>query len=190
MSFWLSILLGNSKQKVMEEIGAKLARGIDAINEQVGRAVSWLNLVLVILVCFDVVIRYMFNQTAAWINELEWHLFAVVFLLGAGYTLKHDRHVRVDLFFTNFSKKDQALVNFIGSLLFLIPWSAIICYFAFSYSLDSWQMGETSPDPGGLPMRYVVKFAMVLGMFLLFLQGISSLIHAALLLSNKEEEVV
>lgn len=172
----------------MEAIAAKLAKGIDTINEQVGRAVSWLNLALVFLVCFDVVTRYLFNQTASWVNELEWHLFAVVFLLGAGYALKHDRHVRVDLFYANFSRRDQALVNFVGSLLFLIPWSAILCYFAFYFSLDSWQTGETSPDPGGLPMRYLVKFAMVLGMFLLFLQGLSSLIHAALVLNNKEEE--
>jgi TRAP-type mannitol/chloroaromatic compound transport system permease small subunit len=169
----------------MQAIATQLAKRIDWLNEQVGRSVSWLNLVLMILVCFDVVTRYLFNQTAAWVNELEWHLFAVVFLLGAGYALKHDRHVRVDLFFANFSQKDKALVNLLGSMLFLIPWSAILCYFAFFYSLDSWKMGETSPDPGGLPMRYLVKFAMVLGMFLLFLQGLSSLIHAALILSRK-----
>lgn len=172
----------------MQAIVTKLANRIDWLNEQVGRSVSWLNLALVGLVCFDVVTRYLFNQTAAWVNELEWHIFALVFLLGAGYALKHNRHVRVDLFFANFSEKDKALVNLTGSLLFLIPWSGILCYFAFFYSLNSWQMGETSPDPGGLPMRYLVKFAMVLGMFLLFLQGLSGVIRSALVLRKKEEK--
>lgn len=165
----------------------KLASTIDNINEQVGRAVSWLNLALMLLVCIDVITRYLFNETAAWVNELEWHLFALVFLLGAGYTLKHDKHVRVDLFFSNFSAKDQALVNLVGSLLFLIPWSAILCYFAIGYGLDSWQTGEKSPDPGGLPMRYIVKFAIVLGMLLLMLQGISTFLHSLLILKQKEE---
>lgn len=171
----------------MDGIWQKMADTIDAINEQVGRTVSWLNLGLMILVCLDVISRYLFSETAAWVNELEWHLFALVFLLGAGYTLKHDRHVRVDLFYANFSRKDKALVNLVGSLFFLIPWSAILCYFAFGYSLDSWQTGEKSPDPGGLPMRYIVKFSIVIGMFLFMLQGLSSLIHSVLILKEKEE---
>lgn len=171
----------------MNGLGVKLIKGIDWLNEQVGRAISWLNLSLVLLVCFDVITRYLFNQTAAWINELEWHMFALVFLLGAGYALKHDRHVRVDLFYANFSRKDQALVNLVGSLLFLIPWSAIICYFAIGFSFDSWQTAETSPDPGGLPMRYLIKFALVIGMFLLFLQGVSISLQSALILKKEED---
>jgi len=171
----------------MSVLAKKVIKGIDQLNEQIGRRVSWLNLGLLLLVCFDVINRYLFNETAAWINELEWHLFALVFLLGAGYTLKHDRHVRVDLFFTNFSQRDKALVNLTGSLLFLIPWSLIIGYFAFFYSLDAWQTGETSPDPGGLPMRYLIKSVIVLGMLLLFLQGISQLLQAYLVLNNSKD---
>ena len=158
----------------------KLALAIDTLNEKVGAAVSWLNLALVLLVVFDVITRYLFSDTAAWINELEWHLFALVFLIGAGYTLKHDKHVRVDLFYANFSRKDKAIVNFIGSLLFLLPWSAILIYFAYFYTMESFLDQETSPDPGGLPARYLIKSAMVIGLALLFLQGVSILIKSVL----------
>ena len=102
---------------------------IDQLNEKVGSAVSWLTFGLVVFVCYDVFNRRIFNDTAAWIPELEWHLFALVFLLGAGYSLRHDKHVRVGLFYSKFEEKDKALVNLIGSLFFLIPWCVIIIFF-------------------------------------------------------------
>ncbi len=156
----------------------RLAGAIDRLNDGVGKGVSWLTLALVLLVCFDVVVRYLFSSTQAWIMELEWHFFAMIFLLGAGFALRHDRHVRVDLFYSRFSARDQALVNLVGGLLFLLPWCLVIMYAAFHYALGSWKIGESSPDPGGLPMRYVIKFTIVLGLGLLFLQGVANLIHA------------
>ena len=97
-----------------------------------------------------------------------------------GYTFKHDRHVRVDLFYHNFSKKDKARVDFIATLIFLLPWAAILLYFGWSYTLESYKMGETSPDPGGLPARFIIKGAIAIGMLLLFLQGLSQLIKNAI----------
>lgn len=163
-------------------------RTIDAINERVGRAVAWLTTFLVILVCFDVIVRYLFSETQAWIMELEWHLFALIFLIGAGYAFKHDRHVRVDLFYTRFSPKDRALVNIIGGLIFLIPWCILIIYISFDYARISFLIRETSPDPGGLPALYVIKFAITLGAFLLLLQGLSSVIQSLFIYQGKEEE--
>jgi hypothetical protein len=78
------------------------------VNEWIGKAVSWLTLGLVVLTCGDVLFRYSFSKTQAWVMELEWHLFALIFLFGAGYALKHDRHVRVDLFYSRFSEKKQS----------------------------------------------------------------------------------
>ena len=161
--------------------------GIHRLNEWVGRAVSWLTTVLVILVCFDVITRYLFSDTSAWIMELEWHIFALIFLLGAGYAFRHDRHVRVDLFYADFSPRDQALVNLLGAILFLLPWSILVIYASYEYALLSFKIGETSPDPGGLPARYLIKFAITLGAFLLLLQGIASLIDSALILSGHKE---
>ena len=123
--------------------------------------------------------------------ELEWHLFALIFLLGAGYAFKHDRHVRVDLFYAKFSEREKAWLNLWGSLLFLLPWSALIVYTAYDYAWISYLIGEGSPDPGGLPARYIIKFMVAIGIFLLFLQGLATCIESYLFLqkdkTTKEE---
>lgn len=162
----------------MPGLGQRVQLRLDQLNQSIGKAISWLNLLLVLLVCFDVVTRYFFNDTEAWIMELEWHIFALIFLLGSGYALQMDRHVRVDLFYQRFKPRDQALVNFVGTLLFLLPWSGLLGYFSFTYAYESFLIRETSPDPGGLPARYLIKFAMVLGFLLLWLQGLSLLIKS------------
>lgn len=171
----------------MKNFWHNIASGISTINEWVGRTVSWLTFLLVLLVCFDVVFRYLFNDTEAWIMELEWHIFALIFLLGAGFAFKHDRHVRVDLFYSNFSKKDQALLNMIGGLLFLIPWCVMIVIASFKYANVSFQINEVSPDPGGLPARYIIKFAITLGGLLLLLQAIANTIDSYL--SYRSEKI-
>ncbi len=163
----------------------KLTNLIDQLNEQAGRFISWLNPVLVILVCYDVISRAL-KMSQPWVMEMEWHLFAAIFLIGAGYTLKHDGHVRVDLFFSNFSKKDQAWVNLLGTLLFLLPWAALVSIFAFEYAQVSFLINEGSSDPGGLPARYVIKFVVVIGFVFLFLQGIAQFLKALLVLINKK----
>lgn len=166
----------------------RIADAIDTINERVGQGVAWLNTVLVVLVCVDVFIRYLLSDSSAWIMELEWHLFALIFLLGAGYAFKHDRHVRVDLFYTKMSERDRAMVDFIGALVFLIPWCIIMIYVSTQYAWQSFLIRETSPDPGGLPARYVIKFAIAVGLFLLLLQAISSLIRSARTLQQTRNE--
>ena len=168
---------------------SNITKGINQLNEWIGKGVSWLTAILVVLVCFDVITRYLFSDTQAWIMELEWHLFALVFLLGAGYAFKNDRHVRVDLFYANFSELDKAWVNFIGALLFLLPWTIIVIYFSYEYANISFQIGERSPDPGGLPARYVIKFAVTAGFILLFLQGLSSLLESLqVILKHRKKE--
>lgn len=164
----------------------KISDGVGRLNEWVGRSVSWLTAGLVLLVCFDVITRYLLNDTQAWIVELEWHLFALIFLLGAGYAFKHDRHVRVDLFYAGFSKRDKALVNLVGGLFFLIPWCLLLMIVSGKYAWGSYLIGETSPDPGGMPARYLIKFSIALGMFLLLLQAIASVIDAVAVLSGEE----
>ena len=156
----------------------KIIEGIDQLNERIGQGTSWLTLILVLLVCFDVVTRYVLSATSAWIMELEWHLFSLIFLLGAAYAFKNDRHVRVDLFYAKFSERDQALVNLIGNTLFLIPWCIILIVYSYQYGLTSYKIGETSPDPGGLPARYIIKFAITSGIILLLLQAIGEALKA------------
>lgn len=165
-----------------------IALAIDQLNEWVGKTAAWFAVLLVVLVCYDVAMRSLFDETAAWVMELEWHFFALLFLLGAAYTFKHDDHVRVDLFYSKFSKRDKAWVNLFGGLLFLIPWTCILIYVSFFYGLESYRMGEGSPDPGGLPARFIIKFSIAIGLFLLLLQGISSVIKAGIDLSETKSE--
>ena len=178
----------------MNKVLLGFSNGIDRVNEAVGRLVSWFTTLLVALVCMDVFIRLLYSTLQqywlpnlewqivgqAWIMELEWHFFALIFLLGAGYAYKHDKHVRVDLFYAKYSAKDKALVNIFGNLVFLIPWCVVMAYASFQYAWRSYSIRETSPDPGGLPALYFIKFAISLGLILLLLQAVSSTITAVM----------
>ncbi len=159
---------------------------VDGLNEKTGLAVSWLNLLLIAVVCYDVFTRYFLKMSSIAIQELEWHIFAVIFLLGAAYTLKNDRHVRVDAFYSLFNPRRQAWVNFLGSLLFLLPFSLLVMWASTDFVKNAFMMGETSPDPGGLPARYLLKACIPLGFFLLLLQGLAMNFKAALRLLQPE----
>jgi TRAP-type mannitol/chloroaromatic compound transport system permease small subunit len=157
----------------------------NAVNEWVGKTASWLTLFLVLLVCLDVGRRYILNSASVWGMELEWHLFAAVFLLGAGYAFKHDRHVRVDLFYANFSERDKAWTNLVGGIIFLIPWCILIIVASYSYAKGSFEIMEESPNPDGLPFRFIIKFAVTFGIGLLLLQGIANVSESLLVLIEK-----
>ena len=159
---------------------------ISRIINFVGRSTSWLSFLLVILIFVNVVLRYFFDHSSAWITELEWHAFALIFLLSASYTYKADQHVRVDLFYTKFSKKKKAWVNIIGDLIFLLPWCIIIFYTSFKYAHHAFVIGETSAEPEGLSFRFLIKGSIALGFLLLFLQGIDNLIKNIKLILNKD----
>lgn len=122
--------------------------------------------------------RYLFSKTSAFSFELEWHLFALIFLIGAAYTLQQDKHVRVDVFYSRFSEKTKAWVDIIGTLFFLLPFCLIASFESFSFVYNSFLVKETSPDPGGLPARYLIKSAIPFGLILLGLQGVSVLLKS------------
>ena len=155
------------------------------INEWIGVNVSWLTTALVLLICYDVAMRYLFSNTAAWVGELEWHLFAIVFLLGAGYTFKHDQHVRVDLFYQKFSATRKAWINIVGTIVFLIPWCVMIILTSWRYAKTSFKYLERSQDPGGLPARYLIKAMITLGFLLLLYQAVLHLIDQIGVLRSK-----
>ncbi|MEL6719565.1 MAG: TRAP transporter small permease subunit [Bacteroidota bacterium] len=165
----------------------KVIFSINTINEKIGKLASWLTTALVVLIVIDVVLRYFLKDTAAWIIELEWHFFAIIFLLGGAYAFKEDKHVRVDLFYSNFSERDKAWVNLLGSLLLLVPWCIAIMWFAEKYARLSFQIGEGSPDPGGLPARYIIKSVIVIGFLLLSLQAVAVVLQSILTLQNTEK---
>lgn len=151
----------------------------DSVSELFGKIAGWLTTVLMLLIIGDVVLRYLFNVSHVWVTELEWHIFALVFLLGAAYTLKHDAHVRVDLFYMHFSEKKKALVNILGVCFFLIPWCLVVIRASLRYATNSFRIHETSPDPGGLPALWFIKSMIVAAFILLLLQAISLLLKSA-----------
>ena len=157
---------------------------IDKLSEKIGSLTSWFTTVLVLVVCYDVFTRYILNESSVGVQELEWHIFAVIFLLGASYTYKIDDHVRVDVFYTKFSEKTKAWVNFLGVIVFLIPLCFIIIYTSDFFVLNSFRMGETSPDAGGLPARYILKAFIPLSFFLIFLQGLSEAFKSFIKITN------
>ena len=169
----------------------RIARGIDVLNEWVGRGVAWVTLLLVLVIFVDVVMRYMFRTSFVFTQELEWHLFAFIFLIGAGYTLLHDGHVRVDIIYQRLSPNAKAWVNLIGVLLFLFPGCVMIIVTSFKFVYTSWSIMEGSPDPGGIPFRFIVKGTIPAGFCLLLLQGTSLGIHSLLQILGveKTEEV-
>ena len=136
---------------------------------------------------YDVTARYLFNTSSAGIVELEWYLFSFIFLLGAAYALKHERHVRVDVFYQNFSPRRQAWINLVGSVFFLIPFCIVVIVTSLKSTGNSWAIQDGSPDPGGLPARYIVTAAIPIGFILLLLQAISLLIHSLLTLLEPSE---
>ncbi len=157
-----------------------VSRWIDNLNAWVGWVVAWVTLGLVLVVFTDVVMRYVFDTSYVFTQELEWHLFAFIFLIGGGYTLLHDGHVRVDFIYQRLGYKGQAWVNLIGVLLLLIPGCLLIIITSWNFVYKSWSIMEVSPDPGGIPMRFLLKGCIPAGFAFLLLQGISLGIHSLL----------
>ena len=153
-----------------------LVRWIDQLNDRVGRATSWLTAVMVVVTTSDVLLRYVFNTSFVFIQELEWHLFAVLFLMAAGYTHLKGNHVRVDILYTRLSPRRQALVDLVFGLLFLFPTCFLLIKSSLPFVAHSWAVLEGSPDPGGLPARYLLKAVIPVGFILIGLQGISETI--------------
>ncbi len=151
----------------------KIVRWIDWLNTWVGRFVAWFTAIVVLVVFVDVVMRYAFKTSFVFTQELEWWLFAFIFLMGAGYTLLKDGHVRVDIFYQRMSPKAQAWINLLGVILFLIPGCYLIISTSLHFVINSYSIMEGSPDPGGIPYRWVLKACVPAGFVLVFLQGIS-----------------
>lgn len=152
---------------------AKCLKAIDSINAAVGRGISWLSLIMVVLVVFDVVMRYAFKRSFVAVQEMEWHLFAIFFLMGGGYTLLRDSHVRVDLFYQRMSPRLKAWVDLLGAIFFLLPGCYLVIKTSSAFAWTSWTIREGSPDPGGLPARYALKAVVSLAFTLIGLQGLS-----------------
>ncbi|WP_353931143.1 TRAP transporter small permease subunit [Okeanomitos corallinicola TIOX110] len=167
----------------------KISNLIDICTERIGRWTSWLVLVMVILGVWNVTGRYLSrlignNLTSNAYIESQWYIFDLVFLLGAAYTLKHNEHVRVDIFYSNLSGKKKAIADLFGTVFFLIPFCIMVIIFSWDAIIASWQTWEISPDPGGLP-RYPIKTMIIVSFVMLIIQGISEAIKNIAIITNR-----
>lgn len=190
---------------------AILVKLIDGLNDRVGRTVSWLMLGMVLMTCFVVILRYAilanmdpwleaewfansFGVPLVWLREnyvklqesYVW-MHGITFMVGAGYTLLHDGHVRVDIFYRGASPRYQAKVNLIGCLLLLLPVLTVIGYYSYPYVADSWSKLEESREAGGLPGLFLLKSMLLVFVALMVLQAISLMARSILVLTNHPE---
>lgn len=145
---------------------------IERFVDRVGRAVSWLALVVVALMSVNVILRYLFSIGSVWAQELEWHLLVPLVLFGCSYALRHDEHVRVDIVYGRFSPRVKTAVDLVSSLL-VVAIAALFIWFSLHYVQQAYVIDEGSPDPGGLPHRYLLKALLPAGFALLLAQGVA-----------------
>ncbi len=170
----------------MTDFFRKLCLFIDAITERVGRIAAWATAVVVVVVFVDVVMRYVFNTSYVFTQELEWHLFAFIFLMGAGATLLKDGHVRVDVFYQRFGHRGRAWINLLGVIFFLVPGCIMIIVTSLKFVASSFAVLEGSPDPGGIPYRFILKSCIPAGFVLVLIQGFALGIRSFFHLTDKD----
>lgn len=160
---------------------------IDRMNERIGRAVAWTALALVLVQFLVVLLRYVFSFGFIWMQESILYFHGLMFMLGAGYTLLHDGHVRVDIFYSAASANRKALVDLIGAVFFLIPLCVFTVILSWGYVLNAWNILEGSPETGGIPFFFLFKTVVWIFALLLGLQALSMAFKAILQLTGAEE---
>ena len=151
------------------------------MNGWIGRVVSYLTLAMVLVGAYNAIVRYLgryigLNLSSNAYIELQWYMFSLIFLLGAAYTLRRDGHVRVDVLYSRASPRTRAIVDIVGMVLFLIPFSLFVLWSSWPSVRNSWKVLEGSPDPGGLP-RYPIKTVILVAFGLLLLQAIAEIVR-------------
>ncbi len=161
----------------------RLSETIDRLNRCFGRAAAWAILVMA-LIQFAVIVLRLFGVGSLWLHESLFYFHVALVLLTAAWTLRHDGHVRVDIFYTNVSPRTQAVIDLAGSVLLLMPFMLAIIWFAWPYTLRSWAILEGSREAGGLPLVFLLKGAILLFAAQMLLQGVSQAIRAGLALAG------
>ena len=162
----------------------KLSLSIDRFTEWTGCAVAWLTLAMVTLTCVIVSMRYFFGAGSIALQESVTYMHALVFLMGAAFTLKRKGHVSVDIFYQRFTPRLKALIEILGTLFFLFPVCFVILTFSWDYVISSWVANESSSEGSGLPWLYLLKSLLLLMPITMMLQGISEIIKNTLLLTD------
>ena len=185
----------------------KIEATINFILDSTGKIATLLLIILVGIIAFNVINRYAFNQSSIALDELSWHLYSAIFLLGISYAVRTGSHVRVDLIYDSRLAKTKLIIDIVGTVLLMLPFAAIMLYYGSVFAKESYSfgphassitalieqfmttgIGERSQDPGGLNNRFVIKSVIPLAFFLTFLSGISLLIEKCRLLNQLKNE--
>ena len=158
---------------------------IDHINDIVGRSISWLTLLMVIVTFLIVMLRYIFNSGSIAMQESIIYLHTIVFMLGVAYTLKQNGHVRVDIFYEKMSVRCRAWIDLLGTIFLLIPFCIFIIVFSWNYVSLSWSLLEGSRDAGGIPALFLLKTTIPVMAVLLMFQGIAQGLRSVLVLKGQ-----
>ena len=154
-----------------------LSRRIDSFLDVIGRATSYIWIVLLCVIVVNVILRYALSEGRIELEELQWHLYSVGFLLGLSYAYKADTHIRVDLVHERLKSHHKAWIELYGILLFLLPFVFLVLIYGVPFVGSSYALSEVSPSPGGLPYRWLIKAALPLGFGFLLLAVISRLLR-------------
>jgi TRAP-type mannitol/chloroaromatic compound transport system permease small subunit len=163
----------------------KLEKIFDKFADILGYISAIILILMTVNVFYDVIMRYFFKTGSIAFQELEWHLFGLLFLVGISYTLKEDGHVRVDVIYDNLSAKKKAVINIVGTIVFLIPFALLIAFGSIEFVKESYQMHEISGDPGGLKYRWLIKSAIPISFFLFSITSIGFIIKNINLFRDK-----
>ena len=156
----------------------KFENFVHLISDFLGKVAAIILILLLFNVFYDVIMRYLFNDVSIGMQELEWHLYSAVFLLGIPYALRHNGHVRVDLFYEKGSLKTKAWIDLFGVIIFLLPFTLLVGYYGLSFVAESYDMGEQSGDPGGLPYRWLIKAVIPVAFFSIAISGLGMILHS------------
>lgn len=154
----------------------KIEALFDRFADAVGHLTGVLMVAMMLNVFYDVIMRYLFRKGSIAMQEMEWHLFSLVFLIGISYALFKDGHVRVDIIYDQLSEKRKAIINIVGSVIFLIPFSLLIAFGSIDFVLEAFHTGEISGDPGGLTHRWIIKALLPASFFLLVFSTIGVIV--------------
>lgn len=155
---------------------------INRFSDALGKLTAALFILLLFNVFYDVVMRYLFNDVSIGMQELEWHLYATIFLLGIPYTLFKDGHVRVDVIYDNLNNRKQAWIDLLGTIFLLIPFTLLVVKYGVDFTMESFELAERSGDPGGLPYRWLIKSVIPFAFAAISISGIGLILKSIITL--------
>ena len=166
----------------------KFCEAIDSFIERLGSVVCWLNSVLVVNIVVQVILRYALGEGKIWLEELEWHFYAVLILVGLSYCLVSDNHVRLDIFYRKFLATKKEYVDLFGMIFMVLPLFTVLFYHGLGFVATAWHVNESSPHPLGLPYWWIIKAFIPLTMFLVIVAALSRIVRAVMVITQIKKE--